>query len=276
MRGSDVLVTGWKCPNPYADHDAAFRIRNATRRDRRGKTIYSVHCSCGFGFSFAGGSEQDPLLPNITRVFAWGSFYEAEAKRLKRKGLSIYKIAAQMKVCHEVATRLVLGEKNHYELNKKELLDLRKEWKKSKANKLYLKLLRIDREWVLAQKKSTSRKGKGRSKDWATLDKKYAPRLLAAVARLKESGPARRISYRMLEEETGIKALKGKASRMPVCAAILAKVIESHIYPQDFREWVIRTMESEGMRPRAAAARFGVSESAVIKWLKLYRGTSHR
>ncbi len=275
-RGSDVLVTGWKCPNPYADHDRSFRIQNATRRDRWGKTVYSVHCSCGFGFSFSGGLELDPLLPDITRVFAWGPFYEAEAKRLKRMGLSIYKIAAKMKVCHEVATRLVSGEKNRYELNKKELLDLRREWKKSKENRLYLKLLRVDREWVLAQKKSTSRNGKGRSKDWAALDKDYAPRLIAAVARLKELVPARQIAYRTLEEETGIKALKQKASKMPACAAILAKVIESRTYPQDFRKRVIQTMESEGMTPRAAAARFGVSESAVIDWRELFRGNSHR
>lgn len=47
-------------------------------------------------------------------------------------------------------------------------------------------------------------------------------------------------------------------------------------YSQDLRDRVIDAVEQEGMSRRAAAARFGVSESAAIKWLQRYEGTGHR
>ena len=47
-------------------------------------------------------------------------------------------------------------------------------------------------------------------------------------------------------------------------------------YSQDLRDRVIDAVENEGMSRRAAAARFGVSESAAIKWLQRYEGTGQR
>jgi transposase len=47
-------------------------------------------------------------------------------------------------------------------------------------------------------------------------------------------------------------------------------------YSQDLRERVIDAVEKEGMSRRAAARRFGVSESAAVKWLQRYEGTGHR
>lgn len=47
-------------------------------------------------------------------------------------------------------------------------------------------------------------------------------------------------------------------------------------YSQDLRDRVIDAVEKEGMSRRAAAARFGVSESAAIKWLQRYEGTGQR
>ena len=42
-------------------------------------------------------------------------------------------------------------------------------------------------------------------------------------------------------------------------------------YSQDLRERVIDAVEREGMSRRAAARRFGVSESSAIKWLRRFR-----
>jgi transposase len=39
-------------------------------------------------------------------------------------------------------------------------------------------------------------------------------------------------------------------------------------YSQDLRNRVIDAVEKEGMSRRAAARRFGVSDSAAIKWLQ--------
>ena len=47
-------------------------------------------------------------------------------------------------------------------------------------------------------------------------------------------------------------------------------------YSQDLRERVIDAVEKEGMSRRAAARRFGVSESAAVKWLQRYQETGHR
>lgn len=47
-------------------------------------------------------------------------------------------------------------------------------------------------------------------------------------------------------------------------------------YSQDLRDRVIDAVETEGMSRRAAARRFGVSESAAIKWLQRYEDTGHR
>jgi transposase len=47
-------------------------------------------------------------------------------------------------------------------------------------------------------------------------------------------------------------------------------------YSQDLRDRVIDAVEREGMSCRAAARRFGVSESAAIKWVQRYRRTGSR
>ena len=47
-------------------------------------------------------------------------------------------------------------------------------------------------------------------------------------------------------------------------------------YSQDLRDRVIDAVEKDGMSCRAAAGRFGVSESSAIKWLRRYRKTGQR
>jgi transposase len=47
-------------------------------------------------------------------------------------------------------------------------------------------------------------------------------------------------------------------------------------YSQDLRERVIEAVEEKGMSRRAAADRFGVSESSAIKWVQRYRLTGER
>ena len=47
-------------------------------------------------------------------------------------------------------------------------------------------------------------------------------------------------------------------------------------YSQDLRDRVIDAVENEGMSCRAAARRFGVSDSSAIKWLQRYRKTGRR
>lgn len=41
-------------------------------------------------------------------------------------------------------------------------------------------------------------------------------------------------------------------------------------YSQDLRDRVIRAVTEEGMSRRAAASRFGVSESSAIKWVQRF------
>ena len=47
-------------------------------------------------------------------------------------------------------------------------------------------------------------------------------------------------------------------------------------YSQDLRDRVIEAVEVGGMSCRAAARRFGVSDSSAIKWLQRYRKTGQR
>ncbi len=47
-------------------------------------------------------------------------------------------------------------------------------------------------------------------------------------------------------------------------------------YSQDLRNRVIDAVEKEGMSRRAAARRFGVSESAAVKWLQRFEDTGQR
>ncbi|MFB0872879.1 MULTISPECIES: helix-turn-helix domain-containing protein [unclassified Sphingobium] len=42
-------------------------------------------------------------------------------------------------------------------------------------------------------------------------------------------------------------------------------------YCLDLRERVLSAVLKEGMSARGAAARFGISESSAIKWVKRYR-----
>jgi Tn7-like transposition protein D len=131
-----------------------------------------------------------------------------------------------MNVCCDVAARLVQRKKNSFEFTDGEVRSWRKRWLKSRSNFLYLRLSRNDRAWLSAQEKRVSHSGKGRPKNWSVLDKTYAPLLRSAVESLKIRFPGRRISYLALEEESGIKMLKIKARRLPVCSAILSKAIE--------------------------------------------------
>ena len=50
----------------------------------------------------------------------------------------------------------------------------------------------------------------------------------------------------------------------------------SAAYSQDLRNRVIDAVEKEGMSRRAAAQRFGVSESAAIKWVQRVERTGSR
>src|SRR5580698_9467477 len=47
-------------------------------------------------------------------------------------------------------------------------------------------------------------------------------------------------------------------------------------YSQDLRNRVIDAVERGGMSRRAAALRFGISESAAIRWLRRYREAGAR
>jgi len=47
-------------------------------------------------------------------------------------------------------------------------------------------------------------------------------------------------------------------------------------YSQDLRDRVIEAVAQEGMSRRAAAQRFGISESSAIKWLQRYVQTGGR
>jgi Tn7-like transposition protein D len=216
----------WKCPNRYAQHDALFRIPAVDRRCYQGKRHFSARCTCGYGFAFRDGSATDPLLPEITRVFAWGPYFEREAKRLKDEGLSDREIASRMNVCCDVAARLLRGKKNSFEYTEREIRSWRKKWLKNRSGFLHSRLFRNDRVWLAAQEKKSSRAGKGRRKNWSVLDKAYAPLLLSAAKSLKARFPSRRISYLALEEEIGVNSLKIKARRLPICSAILSKVFE--------------------------------------------------
>jgi hypothetical protein len=215
----------WKCPNRYAQHDAVFRIPAVERRWGKGRMYFSARCSCGYGFTFRDGSVTDPLLPEITRVFAWGPCFEREAKRLKDEGLAPREIASRMNVDYQVAARLHLGKKSSFEYTEREIHSWRNKWLKSRSRMLYSRLFRNDRAWLAAQEKKYSREGKGRPKNWSVVDKTYAPLLLSAVKSLKASFPSRRISYLALEEESGVKSLKIKARRLPICSAILSEVL---------------------------------------------------
>lgn len=44
-------------------------------------------------------------------------------------------------------------------------------------------------------------------------------------------------------------------------------------YSMDLRERVVAAVMDEGMSARGAAARFGISESSAIRWVKRYRQT---
>ena len=47
-------------------------------------------------------------------------------------------------------------------------------------------------------------------------------------------------------------------------------------YSQDLRDWVIDAVVVEGMSRRAAAERFGVSESSAIKWVERFERSGSR
>ena len=47
-------------------------------------------------------------------------------------------------------------------------------------------------------------------------------------------------------------------------------------YSQDLRDRVIAAVDEEGMSCRAAARRYGISESAAVKWVQHYRKTGRR
>src|SRR3546814_7069637 len=47
-------------------------------------------------------------------------------------------------------------------------------------------------------------------------------------------------------------------------------------YSQDLRDRVIDAVEREGMSRRAAARRFGISESSAIKWVQRHQRTGER
>ena len=221
--GVSSEVNKWKCPNPYAPHDDQFQIPAVDRRWKLGGTYLRARCSCGYGFSFKHGTAEDPLLPRVNKVFAWGPYFVLEAKRLKNDGLSTRRIASQLNLSHAVAKRLVKGKMNKFEHSEKEIHALRGEWFRTRSKSVRDKLFQYDRAWLTTQERGVSRGGKGRPKNWHKLDQVWAPLVRAAIGRLRANYPDRKISYLALEQECRIKSLRKKARKLPKCHAILSK-----------------------------------------------------
>ena len=112
---------------------AGQHLKTAYESPRRTCAAEMARCTCGYGFTFRGGSIADPMVPNVTRVFSWGPFFEREAKRLEGEGLSVRRIAIIMKVNWEVARRLVRGKRNKFEPGQRETPALRAKWLRTRS-----------------------------------------------------------------------------------------------------------------------------------------------
>ena len=234
----------WKCPNPYAKHKEQFPITNPKIYiGNNGALVASAKCSCGFNFTFLQTSDIDPHLPIVNRTSGFGPTWEAEAQRLKRRGLSIRSIAGEMGIDRETVRNLLNSKSALYYVSRKQIYELRREWTKlldsvpnrsrvfarKKNPKLYQKIRRNDREWLSALPKNKNsnflREGKV---DWASRDDKWSGMLRAAAQKVKEALPVKRLTPLAICVESGLRSTTlANLGRLPKCRLVFDECSES-------------------------------------------------
>jgi Tn7-like transposition protein D/TniQ len=219
-------VDSWKCPNPFFEHPDSFRLPMVSRRrskERKNAGYFFARCSCGFSFSFRKTLSDDPSVPVVQKMVAYGRAFEEEAKRLSVRGLTNKAIAEVMKIDQGVVARLLRGQKNSYESSPHEVSYWRTRWKLERSQSAYRYLLRNDREWLNANKQRATMA----SRDWANYDRACVPALKNAAATIKELYPPVRVTRASLAATSKTPALLSKERRkMPRSHRLLLRLCE--------------------------------------------------
>jgi len=241
----------WKCPNPYGRHKETFPLKRISiRRLPSGEPVASAKCSCGFCFTFSRMSSTDLHLPIVKNFGGLGPTWRSEAKRLQRKGLCTTAIAKKMHIDFRTAKNLLEGKSRARRVLSEQIEKWKQEWLKlldqvpnrrpvlaRKTNgRLYMKLWRWDREWLLAQPRfgSSARAPSGRV-DWTSRDMEWSKILRAAAQKVKASGPPRRVAPLTIIKASGLsESALSRPVRLPICCAVLKECSESSL--DDARE----------------------------------------
>lgn len=247
-RITDIIPFGlgpWKCPNPHSDHDEDLPIKDPLIYvgHKHRKYVASAKCKCGYHFTFQRVDDQDPRMPIVSKVMQYGPTWEAEARHLRKNGLSILAIAKKMGV-YDSNIRSMLQTKRRVNLvTPRKIKHWRKEWLKllekvpNRSRKLaaernrglYIRLLRNDRKWVLSEPRLWDHNAKpSRHIEWAGRDKRWSEMLKRAAGAIRKAVPLRKSTRTAMIKEAGL-GLKilAKYDKYPRCKSVLDKYSES-------------------------------------------------
>lgn len=249
----------WKCPNNYARHTEEFPIAKVNIYvTEKGQYAASANCSCGFKFTFLRTRDNDIHTPEVCKRLALGPTWEAEAKRLKKDGLTISAIAKEMGIDRFTVRRLFKRNSIKHQVSAKQINEWRKKWLKlldeapagrrslvySKHRTLYKRLRKYDREWLCAQPKR--RIGNPRpieQVNWESRDKKWSRLLQSAADKIRAERPLKRITKNSMITYSGIStSIFAYLNRLPACRSAFIECSESH---GAFRERCMKTGEDK-------------------------------
>jgi hypothetical protein len=223
----------WKCPNTFANHDDDFRVADIQLRlTKTGKHYLHGRCSCGYIFAFGRAREGDPDMPLVSKVSGYGAAIEAEIKRSYLAHGVVDKVCKELNLHWRVVRRTLDGARTQFEVSPEKIAMLREAWLSEPGTRNgnagyqhYQKLLKFDREWLLAQprRRRTVVTDGGRP-DRGAEDRALAKQIEAATRALRESG--NRVTVlglsRRLEKRVNVKGLR----LMPKTVATLRRVLD--------------------------------------------------
>lgn len=247
-RLTDIIPFGlgpWKCPNPYGEHKEDLPIKSPLIyiSFKHRKYVVSAKCKCGYHFTFQQVDKKNPKMPIVSKVMQYGPTWEAEARRIRRSGLSLLAIAKKLGVHDNNVKNMLQGKRRVDRVTQSDIKQWREEWlrllkrvpersRKYARNKnkgLYLRLLRNDRKWLLSEPRRWDRSTKPpRYIDWAGRDKVWSRMLREAAVEIVAFSPLKRATRTAMIKEAGL-GLKilAKHDRYPKCKKTLDECSES-------------------------------------------------
>ena len=231
--GKPFGIGPWKCPNPFGGHGDEAPIEKIRIRTNLQQEVYArAQCRCGFKFCFSEVASNDPHMPVIKEISAYGPTWQTEAWRLKGKGFSIKEIAREMSISYASANNLLKTQVSQTAVTPQLISEARALWIKEvkrhggrvtatrKENYgLYQYLRKYDHDWMMAHRVPRSPRV-----NWRKRDREWKNKLEQVAKENVASGTSSQLAPSKLVKDAGLNLrIFTQLHRLPLCRQAIEK-----------------------------------------------------